>query len=76
MVSGLLRETVPEYPHAVVREALLNAFVHRDYGLVGATIDVSVWDDRIEIRSPGPLPGHITVDNMRSEHFSRNRRHA
>lgn len=74
MVSGLLRETIPEYPRAVVREALLNAFAHRDYGLVGTTIDVSVWDDRIEIRSPGPLPGHITVDNMRSEHFSRNRR--
>ena len=73
-VSGLLREPIGEYPHAVVREALLNALAHRDYGLVGTTIDVTVWDDRIEIRSPGPLPGHITVDNMRREHFSRNRR--
>ncbi len=74
MVSGLLRETIPEYPPSVVREALLNALAHRDYGLVGTTIDVTVWDDRIEIRSPGPLPGHITTDNMRLEHFSRNRR--
>ncbi|WP_419933338.1 ATP-binding protein [Candidatus Poriferisodalis sp.] len=73
-VSGLFREPIPEYPHAVVREALLNALAHRDYGLIGTTIDVTVWDDRIEIRSPGPLPGHITVDNMRREHFSRNRR--
>ena len=74
MVSGLLRETIPEYPPSVVREALLNALAHRDYGLVGTTIDVTVWDDRIEIRSPGSLPGHITTDNMRLEHFSRNRR--
>lgn len=73
-VSGLFREPIPEYPHAVVREALLNALAHRDYGLIGATVDVTVWDDRVEIRSPGPLPGHITVDNMRREHFSRNRR--
>jgi ATP-dependent DNA helicase RecG len=73
-VSGLFREPIPEYPRAVVREALLNAFAHRDYGRVGTTIDVTVWDDRIEIRSPGPLAGHITVDNMRLEHFSRNRR--
>lgn len=73
-VSGLFREPIPEYPRAVVREALLNALAHRDYGRVGATIDVTVWDDRIEIRSPGPLAGHITVDNMRLEHFSRNRR--
>ena len=36
--------------------------------------DVTVWDDRIEVRSPGPLPGHITIDNMRDEHYSRNPR--
>ena len=46
---------------------------HRDYGLVGTTIDVTVWDDHIEIHSPGSLPGHITTDNMRVERFSRNR---
>lgn len=74
VVSGLLRETIPEYPTSVVREALLNALAHRDYGLTGATVDITVWDDRIEVRSPGPLPGHITKENMRFEHFSRNRR--
>ncbi len=74
VVSQLLRETIHEYPLAVVREAVLNALAHRDYGLVGATVDISVWDDRIEIRSPGSLPGHITEENMRVEHFSRNRR--
>ena len=74
VVSGLFRETIPEYPVPVLREGLLNALAHRDYGLAGATVDVTVWDDRIEIRSPGSLPGHINEQNMRVEHFSRNRR--
>ena len=73
-VAGLRRETLPEYPRAALREAVVNALAHRDYGLDGATVDVTVWDDRIEVRSPGPLPGHITVDNMREEHYSRNPR--
>jgi ATP-dependent DNA helicase RecG len=73
-VVGTHRETFAEYPPAVLREAILNALAHRDYGLVGATVDVTIWDDRIEIHSPGPLPGHITTENMRSEHYSRNRR--
>ncbi len=73
-VAGLRRETLPEYPRAALREAVVNALAHRDYGLDGATVDVTVWDDRIEVRSPGPLPGHITVANMRDEHYSRNPR--
>lgn len=73
-VVGTHRETFAEYPPAVLREAILNALAHRDYGLVGATVDVTIWDDRIEIHSPGPLPGHITTENMRNEHYSRNRR--
>lgn len=73
-VVGTHRERIPEYPLTVLREAVLNALAHRDYGLAGATVDISIWDDRIEIQSPGPLPGHITVDNMRAEHYSRNRR--
>lgn len=72
-VTGVRREVVPEYPLAAVREALLNALAHRDYGLRGATVDLTVWDDRLEIRSPGSLPGHITPENMRREHYSRNR---
>lgn len=73
-VIGTHRETLPEYPSAVLREAVLNALAHRDYGLAGSTVDITIWDDRTEIRSPGPLPGHITLDNMRVEHYSRNRR--
>lgn len=74
VVVGTHREVLPQYPTAVLREAVLNALAHRDYGLSGATVDITIWDDRIEIQSPGPLPGHITIDNMRDEHYSRNRR--
>ena len=74
VVRGVRREILPEYPTLVLREAILNALAHRDYGLSGATVDVTIWDDRIEVRSPGSLPGHITVENMRQEHYSRNRR--
>jgi ATP-dependent DNA helicase RecG len=74
VVLGSRREVIHEYPQEVLREALLNALAHRDYSLMGATVDVTIWDDRIEIRSPGPLPGHITLENMRDEHYSRNRR--
>jgi ATP-dependent DNA helicase RecG len=74
VVVGTQRETWPEYPATALREAILNALAHRDYGLSGASVDVSIWDDRIEIQSPGPLPGHITLENIRQEHYSRNPR--
>lgn len=73
-VVGTHRETLPSYPVPAVREAVLNALAHRDYGLPGATVDVTIWDDRMEIHSPGSLPGHITLENIRDEHYSRNRR--
>ena len=74
VVGGVRRETLPEFPVPVLREAVVNALAHRDYNLSGATVDITVWDDRVEVRSPGPLPGHITKDNMRAEHYSRNPR--
>ena len=74
LVAGARRQALAEYPETVLREALVNALAHRDYGLQGATIDITVWDDRVEVRSPGALPGHITLDNMRHEHYSRNPR--
>ena len=73
-VTGSRREMLPEYPQAVLREAIVNALAHRDYGLQGSTVDITIWDDRIEVHSPGPLPGHITLENIRTEHYSRNPR--
>jgi ATP-dependent DNA helicase RecG len=74
VVIGTRRHIWSEYPEEVLREAMLNALAHRDYGSRGSTVDVTVWEDRLEIRSPGGLPGPITLDNIRHEHYSRNRR--
>ena len=74
VVKDVRRETLPEFPLPALREAVVNALAHRDYNLSGATVDITVWDDRVEVRSPGSLPGHITKDNMRAEHYSRNPR--
>ena len=71
-VDGIRRTWRYEYPEKVLREAIVNALVHRDYNLTGAPIDIKIWDDRLEIHSPGPLPGHITVENMAEHRYRRN----
>ena len=74
VVTGLVREEKGEYPSFAVREALVNAVCHRDYQLTGRRIEIRMFDDRLEVISPGGLPGYITVDNIVEEHFSRNPR--
>jgi ATP-dependent DNA helicase RecG len=74
VVTGLVREEKGEYPSFAVREALVNAVCHRDYQLTGRRIEIRMFDDRLEVVSPGGLPGYITVDNIVEEHFSRNPR--
>ena len=74
VVTGLEREERTEYPVAAVREVLVNAVAHRDYRLGGRRIEVRMFTDRMEVSSPGGLPGFITVDNIVEEHFSRNPR--
>jgi ATP-dependent DNA helicase RecG len=74
VVNGLQREELTEYPSFAVREALVNAVAHRDYRLRGRRIEVRMFSNRLEVISPGGLPGYITVDNIVEEHFSRNPR--
>jgi ATP-dependent DNA helicase RecG len=74
VVKGLEREEKTEYPPFAVREALVNAVCHRDYRLRGRRIEIRMFSDRMEVISPGGLPGFITVDNIVEEHFSRNPR--
>ncbi|MBN1287722.1 MAG: putative DNA binding domain-containing protein [Anaerolineae bacterium] len=74
VVTGLKREERPEYPQFAVREAVVNAVCHRDYRLRGRRVEVRMYADRLEVHSPGGLPGYITVDNLIEEHFSRNPR--
>jgi ATP-dependent DNA helicase RecG len=74
VVKGLERQDISEYPPFAVREALVNAVCHRDYRLKGRRIEMRMYADRLEVISPGGLPGFITVDNLVEEHFSRNPR--
>lgn len=71
-IRGFAREEVSEYPLAVAREALVNAVAHRDYSVRGDGIRLLMFSDRMEIYSPGRLPGHVTLENMVNERFSRN----
>jgi ATP-dependent DNA helicase RecG len=71
-ITGLERKEVTEYPLAVVREAIVNAVAHRDYSIRGDEARVLMFSDRMEIYSPGRLPGHVTLDNLLTERFSRN----
>ncbi|MCP4423940.1 MAG: transcriptional regulator [Chloroflexi bacterium] len=73
-VNGLEREELTEYPRFAVREALVNAVAHRDYRISGRRIEIRMYADRMEIISPGGLPGYMTLDNLVEEHFSRNPR--
>lgn len=59
------------YPRVALHEIITNAVLHRDYGLQ-KDIQIRVFDNRVEVESPGPLPGHITVENILREQLARN----
>ncbi|MCB0044232.1 MAG: putative DNA binding domain-containing protein [Caldilineaceae bacterium] len=71
-ITGMTREETTEYPPAVVREAIVNAVAHRDYSIRGEGIRLLMFADRLEVYSPGRLPGHVTLDNLKDERYSRN----
>ena len=58
---GLRRLDIPLMPERVLREAIVNAVIHRDYAQAGSSVLVEVFGDRIEVTSPGTLPNHMTV---------------
>lgn len=62
--SATRRKDVWSIPLVILREAVVNALVHADYSQRGAPIRVSFFDDRIEVESPGMLPGAITPANI------------
>jgi ATP-dependent DNA helicase RecG len=63
-------ETI-KYPNETLHEIITNAVLHRDYS-IAADIQIRVFDNRIEVESPGKLPGHVTTDNILTEQFARN----
>lgn len=71
-INGARQVDTYQYPRPALREAIVNAVAHRDYSLDGAQILLYVFDDRIEIRSPGVLPNSVTLQNIRA-HYSRPR---
>ena len=73
-VSGLFRESLI-YPEAACREALVNAIAHRDYSRQGNSVEVYVFDDHMELRSPGGLLSSVSLhrlSNLEGVHESRN----
>ena len=87
-ISGLLRKPsrltpggkfkqVSEYPEFSWKEAILNAVAHRDYSITGRGVEVWLFNDRMEVSSPGSLVAEITIDrllSMERVHASRNPR--
>jgi ATP-dependent DNA helicase RecG len=63
--QGVNSEGILEIPRIVFEELLANAIIHRDF-FVSAPIRIFIFDDRIEIISPGHLPNNLTVANIRS----------
>ncbi|MDR1938718.1 MAG: putative DNA binding domain-containing protein, partial [Tannerellaceae bacterium] len=65
-VQGVYTVSHWEYPITAIREVIRNAVVHRDYSLTGKDIKVAIYDDMIEITSPGLLPPSIDYSAMES----------
>ena len=66
------RVDMPQYSDKAVFEAVVNAVAHRDYSISGSAIRLSVFENRIEILSPGALPNNLTVESMRVRQSTRN----
>lgn len=71
-LEGLRRVDVPEIDKAAFREAIINAFCHRDYREFDS-VNIAVFKDRVEIRSPGLLYGGLTIETIRTKMVSERR---
>lgn len=60
-----------EYPEEALHEVITNAVLHRDYSIV-ADVQIRIFDNRVEVESPGRLPGHVTVANILDTQSARN----
>jgi ATP-dependent DNA helicase RecG len=72
---NLFFQEMPEYPTFAWQEALVNAIAHRDYRQVGRSVEVWLYNDRMEIISPGGLPPEVDIERLRHReyaHWSRN----
>ena len=66
------RTDLPQYSEKALFEAIVNAVAHRDYGIRGSRIRLSMFADRLEINSPGSLPNNLTIESMDVRQSTRN----
>ena len=71
-INDSRRKEIPEVPDVVLREAVVNAFAHRDYFEKGSQILIEVFDNRVEITSPGGLVKGLTAKDLGKRTLSRN----
>ncbi len=65
-LDGARRVDRWDYPESAVRELLVNSLVHRDYSITGTDIMLAIFEDRLEVTSPGRLPNSVSVESMKS----------
>jgi predicted HTH transcriptional regulator len=66
------RVETPQFSMRAVFEAVVNAVAHRDYSIYGSKIRLFLFDDRLELYSPGPLPNTVTIDSLALRQSTRN----
>jgi ATP-dependent DNA helicase RecG len=59
------------YPETAIHEVVTNAVLHRDYSIAD-DVHIKIFDNRVEVLSPGTLPGHVMIQNILNERFARN----
>ena len=72
-VVGIMSQYKREYPLDALREAIINALIHRDY-MLNSNVRIAIFDDRIEIISPGGLMPGLTIDKLEGTHELRNKK--
>ena len=66
------RVNLPQYSDKALFEAVVNAVAHRDYSIQGSRIRLSMFDNRMELQSPGSLPNNLTIESMAERQSTRN----
>ena len=63
-IHGMKRVEIADYPVRAIREAIVNAIIHRDYQIIGSEIHIDIFDNRLEITSPGGMIDGSLVQNL------------
>ena len=70
--EGIHRRDILEYPYDALREAVINALIHRDY-IGTSNIQIRIYDDKLIIMNEGKLPPEVPVEKLKTEHLSKPR---